>query len=130
MNYEVIMERGNYALILRGENLKEYAVVSGLNKECGDWDFTCVNYPFLYNGAPVSERSQAEALAGAVNSFRIRTESDYISRDRLEELATLFKDGLIEDGDGAVEATKYFDTVCDMTESEKKFFGIGTGSED
>ena len=128
MNYEVIMERGNYALILRGENLKEYAVVSGLNKECGDWDFTCVNYPFLYNGAPVSERSQAEALAGAVNSFRIRTEPDYISRDRLEELATLFKDGMIEDDE--VEATDYFDTVCDMTESEKKFFGIEMESED
>lgn len=54
--------------------------------------------------------------------FRNRTESDYIPRCRLEELATLFKDGLIsDDRDSALE---YFDECCEMTEEEKSFFGI------
>ena len=37
MKYEVILEKGEYALILRGSRMEEYAVVSGLNKETGEW---------------------------------------------------------------------------------------------
>lgn len=46
MKYEVIMEAKNYALIKRGINLNEYAVVSRLNKETGSWAHTCVYYNF------------------------------------------------------------------------------------
>ena len=35
-------------------------------------------------------------LFGAVDNFRYATEKDYIAYDRLSELATLFKDGLID----------------------------------
>lgn len=45
-----------------------------------------------------------------------------ISRNRLEELATLFKDGLIfDDRESAME---YFNEVCEMTDEEKEWFGI------
>ena len=71
--------------------------------------------------------NQASALASAIDYFRMRTEDDYISRARLEELATLFKDGLIEDDE--YEAMIYFDEVCEMEEHEKKFFGIGEDDE-
>lgn len=46
MKYEVIMEKNGYALIKRGINLEEYAVVSRLNKETGSWAHTCVYYNF------------------------------------------------------------------------------------
>lgn len=45
-----------------------------------------------------------------------------ISRSRLEELATLFKDGLISDD--RESALEYFDEVCEMTDEEKEWFGI------
>ena len=46
MKYEVILEKGEYALILRGSRMEEYAVVNGLNKETGEWCWTCCYYNF------------------------------------------------------------------------------------
>lgn len=48
--------------------------------------------------------------------------------DRLSELATQFKDGLIEDGEE--EAMIYFNETCEMTESEMEFFGIEESEDD
>mgnify|MGYP001066517072 FL=1 len=51
-----------------------------------------------------------------------KVNADFIPRCRLEELATLFKDGLIsDDRDSALE---YFDECCEMSDEEKSFFGI------
>ena len=125
MQYEVIMEKKEYALITRGEKLKEYAVVNGLNKETGDWAWTCSYFAYEYDGMP--QGNQALALASAVDYFRMRTEDKYISRARLEELATLFKDRLIEDDE--YEAMIYFDETCEMEDYEKEFFGIGDDEE-
>lgn len=36
MKHVVILEKGEYALIIRGVRMEEYAVVNGLNKETGD----------------------------------------------------------------------------------------------
>ena len=118
MNYKLIIESGEYALILRGSQMKEYAVVNGLDKEKDVWAWTCV----YYNFDSFSPLSQTEALANAIDYFRYKTEENYIPRCRLEELATLFKDGLIsDDRDSALE---YFDEVCEMSEEEKSFFDI------
>ena len=46
MKYTLIDEKGPYALILRGERMTQYAVVSGLDKEAGSWDWTCCYYDF------------------------------------------------------------------------------------
>ena len=127
MKYEVILEKGEYALILRGNKLQEYAVVNGLNKETGEWGWTCCYYCFYCEGVQ-APCTQAEALALCVDYFRMRTETDYIPRCRLEELATQFKDGLIEDDEES--AMEYFNEVCEMTENEKEFFGIETESEE
>ena len=124
MKYKVIMEKGNYALILRGLRMDEYAVVNGLNAERGDWAHT-VTY---YNFSAYSPINQAQALFYAVDNFRYCTEPNYISRCRLEELATLFKDKLLEIDDEL--AMEYFNEECEMTDEEKEFFGIETESED
>ena len=125
MKYEVIMKKGDYALILRGNELKEYAVVTGLNKEKGDWGRTSEYWSYEYKG--VAMGNQALALASAVDFFRMRTEDNYIPRPRLEELATLFKDGLIEDDEES--AMEYFEEVCEMKDHEKEFFGIEESEE-
>ena len=121
VRYDLIMESGEYALILRGNKMKEYAVVNGLNKETGEWGWTCCYYCFYCEGVQ-APCTQAEALALCVDYLRMRTETDYIPRCRLEELATLFKDGLISDD--RESAMEYFDEVCEMSEEEKSFFEI------
>lgn len=122
MKYEIILQKGNYALILRGENLKEYAVVYGLNNKDKSWKHTCCYYGFEYNGEEFSGTSKAEALAMTLDSFRAKTEEDYISRCRLIELATLFKDGLLEED--KYSALEFFNEHCAMEEHEKNFFEI------
>lgn len=118
MDYKLIMESGEYALILRGSRMEEYAVVNRLDKVKGSWAWTCC-YVNFGSFAPCN---QAQALASCVDYFRSKTEKDFIPRNRLEELATLFKDGLIsDDRDSALE---YFDECCEMSEEEKSFFGI------
>ena len=121
VRYDLIMESGEYALILRGNKMKEYAVVNGLNKETGEWGWTCCYYCFYCEGVQ-APCTQAKALALCVDYLRMRTETDYIPRCRLEELATLFKDGLISDD--RESAMEYFDEVCEMSEEEKSFFEI------
>ena len=120
MKYELIMEKNDYALILRGNELKEYAVVKGLNQELGDWERTSEYWSYEYKGAKID--NQAAALANAIDLFRMRTEEDYIPRARLEELATLFKDGLIEDDEDS--AMDYFANSMELTKEEAEFFGI------
>lgn len=128
MKYELIELKkvdtidGNIALIKRGEKYKEYAVVRNLEvqepEECDtQWDWTIAYYP-----------DNIEGLQKAVEVFRMKTEQNYIPRARLEELATLFKDGLIEDDE--LSALQYFDEVCEMTENEERFFGIECNDED
>lgn len=125
MKYEVIMEKNQYALIIRGEKMKEYAVVNSLDKETGEWAWTCAYWNYEYNSQKTG--NQASMLASAIDYFRMLTEDNYISRARLEELATLFKDGLIEDDEH--EAMIYFDETCEMEDYEKEFFGIEEDDE-
>lgn len=120
MRYEIIIEKGSYALILRGKDLQEYAVVSGLNKETSSWDWT-VSYS---NFGKYGTNDQFKSFDFCYQELlRVTSpEKKYVNRDRLEELATLFKDGLIEDD--AQYAMEYFDDICEMTDDEKWFFGI------
>lgn len=116
MKYKILFEKGKYALIQRGSRLQEYAVVFGLNKEYGDWKYTCVYYDVTPYG-----------LSKALDYFRWRTEN-IIPRSRLEELATLFKDGLLEDDEES--AMEYFEDTCRMDEDEMAFFGLESETED
>ncbi len=118
MKYEVLLEKGKYALILRGTKMEEYAVVSGLDKERECWDWTCC----YYNFGGFTQIDKTEALSLALDYFRMKTEKNYISRSRLKELATQLKDGLLEDDKES--AMEYFDEVCEMSDEEKKWFGI------
>ena len=124
MQYEVLFEKGDYALVKRGSEMTQYAVVYGLDNANKCWSCT-VSYADF---GKYSSLTEIEALQDMIELFRMRTETDYIPRCRLEELATQFKDGLIEDDEE--QALIYFDEVCEMTESEKEFFGIETESEE
>lgn len=118
MKYKVIMEKGNYAVILRKEKMDEYAVVRGLNKEKGDWDWT-VQY---WNFSEYTQATEAECLMDALDCFRCKTEDDYISRAAIEEIATLSINGMIEDDEES--AYEYIRENMDMNERKCEFFEI------
>ena len=134
MKYELIelkwiTERGNIALIKRGEKHQEYAVVRNLDVEepfesDSQWDCTIEYYPLGIEG-----------LQKAVECFRRKSEYEYISRSRLEEIATKFKDRLSElNCDMLDEDAEYgtfdYDTLVfmaeelELTDIECDYFGI------
>jgi len=118
MKYALIEEKGQYALILRGESMTQYAVVGGLDKETGSWDWTCCYYDF----GKLSELTKAEALFKALDYYRMRTDEQYISWARMSEIAAVLKDGLIEDGEE--EAYRYMADVAELSNTEVEYFGL------
>ena len=118
MKYTLIDENGPHALILRGESMTQYAVVSGLDKETGSWDWTCCYYDF---GA-FSELTKAEALFRVLDYYLMRTNEKHISWARMSEIATVLKDGLIEDGED--EAYRYMADVIELSDTEVEYFGL------
>ena len=118
MTYTLIDARGQYALILRGESMTQYAVVCGLDKEPGSWDWTCCYYDF----GEFSDLTKAEALFKAVDYYLMRTDENHICWARMSEIATLLKDGLSEDDED--EAYRYMVDVDEFSDAEAEYFGL------
>ena len=114
MDYRLIAKKGEYALIQRGSRMQEYAVVNGLDQDKGEWNYTCSYYGF----GKYSKLSEEEALFKALDDFRSRTDRDYVSHERLLEISTLLKDGLLEDD--ADEAYEYMHSTVELSENEAK----------
>lgn len=125
MKWKEILRKDKYAL-LQSENDTQYVVVSGYDPtqpEDQQWDYG--NY-FSYGLMGENVNLKTLYLAQALDVFRAKVEENFIPRCRLEELATQFKDGLIEDD--RESAMEFFNEVCEMDESEKNFFGIDEDS--
>ena len=118
MKYTLIDENGQYALILRGESMTQYAVVRCLDKETGSWDWTCCYYDF----GKLSGLTKAEALFKALDYYLMRTNEKHISWARMSEIVTVLKDGLIEDGEE--EAYCYMADVAELSDTEAEYFGL------
>ena len=118
MKYTLIDESGPYALILRGESMTQYAVVYCLDKENGSWDWTCCYYDF----GKFSELTKAEALFKVLDYYLMRTNEKHIPWARLSEIATVLKDGLIEDGEE--EAYRYMADAVELSDTEAEYFGL------
>lgn len=124
IKYSVLLEKGNYALILRGEKMQEYAVVNGLNKETGEWDWTCGYWGF----GKYSNLSEAKALMLALDCFLVKTEENYTSRWRLEEFTTKFKDIILEMDDD--EGMERIMEETEPTDYESEWLGLTCPEED
>ena len=122
MKYNIILRNGRYALL---EMETQYVVACGFDEtlpENQQW-----SQGYYYTHWNDSEIVKQRMLSAALDYYRILTETNYIPRCRLEELATKFKDGLLEtDKDFAME---YFDSECEMEDYEKEFFGIESETE-
>ena len=118
MKWIEILRKNDYAL-LQSESDTQYAVASGYDPtQPEDEQWASGTYFTYWNDT----KRKADCLQNALDCFRNRTEENYIPRCRLEELATVFKDGLISDDKET--AMEYFDEVCEMTDEEKTYFGI------
>ena len=118
MKWIEILRKDDVAL-LQSKNNTQYAVVTGYNpnaREDEQWDY---GWYYTYWS---DKNAKINSLRTALEYFMIKTVKNYIPRYRLEELATQFKDGLIEDDKES--AIQFFDEVCEMDEREKEFFGI------
>lgn len=124
MKWKEILRKDGYAL-LQSKSDTQYAVVSGYDPTQPEGQQWASGTYFCYWG---DKGNQSNYLQSALELFRYRTEENYISRSRLEELATQFKDELEEYLDED-EYEEFFDYECDMDEYEKKFFEIESGSE-
>lgn len=118
MQYTLIVEEGPCALILCGEGMTQYAVVHGLDKETGNWDWTCCYYDF----GKFSALTKAEALFKALDYYLMRTNEKHISWSRMGEIAAVLKDGLMEDG--IEEAFRYMADVAELSDSEAEYFRL------
>ena len=123
MEYNIILRNGRYALL---EMETQYVVACGFDETQPEGSQWSQGYYYTHWNQGVEDKQIA--LFHAIEQFRLKTEPDYISRYRLEELATQCKCGLIEDDEE--QALIYFDEVCEMSESEQEFFGIETESEE
>lgn len=118
MGWIEILRKDTYAL-LQSESDTQYAVVSDYNPTLPENQQWSSGTYFTYWNDP---KRKVNCLQITLDYFRMRTEENYIPRCRLEELATLFKDGLISDD--RESAMEYFDEYCEMSEEEKEWFGI------
>ena len=118
MKYTLIDETGQYALIMRGKSMTQYAVVRGLDKETGGWDWACCYYDF----GEFFSVTKAEALFKALDYYLMRTNEQHISWARMSEIVKLLKDGLIEDDED--EAYRYMVDVVELSDAEAEYFGL------
>lgn len=121
-DYVIIAQKKEYALI-KMENTEEYKIVSDICAD-GSWAYTVCSWMYGEFG-----REEYLILQDAIDAFRARTESTYIPRSRLEELATKFKDGIFSCDLDEEEYDEFFDDECDMTDEELEFFSMKRGGE-
>ena len=124
MLWNELLRNGNISL-LESQSDTQYCICRNYNpNEKEDQQYDSGTY-FCYWG---DKERKPYFLSAALENFRVKTEDNYVSRARLEELATKFKDGLIEDD--RESAMEYFEYECEMTEEEKEWLGITENEEE
>ncbi len=124
---QILAQKGSWSLVRRGTDEEhDYIAVRniGMTKD-GTYGWGEHSGYWCPSKDPAE---QVKSLASALEYFRIRTDPNYIPRSRLEELATKFKDGLVEDD--SYEAWEYFTEECEMEDYELEYFGITNPNED
>lgn len=129
MKWIEILRKENTAL-LQCESDTQYAVVCGYDPNANeDEQWNHGTYFCYWND---SDR-KVVYLQAALELFRCKTENNYISRHRLEELATKFKDECLnlclDTCLSDEEFLSFVDDECEMEDYERQFFGISNRKE-
>jgi hypothetical protein len=101
----------NYSLVVLlrdDDSVKEFVVCKNFNANAKEYEWWDYGHYF-------------PTIEGAMNGWNMKV-LDRPTYDRLSELATLFKDGLVEDDEET--AMEYFENTCEMTDDEMEYFGL------
>lgn len=123
MRWIEVLRKGDCA-VLQNEGDTQYVMAYGYNPDAPEnqqWNHGM--YFTYWNDV----EAKAKCLANAIDCFRANTEEGYISRGRMEELATKFKDKMVEfaidcnmsDADFEYELEEF-----DLEDYEREFFGL------
>lgn len=124
MLWNELLRKGNVSL-LQSQSDTQYCICRNYNPDAKeDQQYDGGTY-FCYWG---DKERKPYFLSAALENFRVKTEDDYVPRARLEELATKFKDGLLECDEDF--ATEFFEEECELTDSEMECLGIENNEED
>lgn len=118
MKYKEILRKNNIAL-LENEAGTEYVVAVEYDPyapENQQWGYGNY-YPYWMNAD-----KKAAALASALEYFRYKTEINYISRSRMEEISTAALHELKEIDEDSF--TDFCENDLDLTDEEKEWFGL------
>lgn len=105
---QVIIKKGDYTLL---QNKNCYIIAYKYNPEAGNWE-----HGTYYNHWG-NEETKIKYLHIAIEAIMTKTDKSYISRPRLEEIATRAIDAIKEDLEDFI-----YDT--DLEEHEAIYFGI------
>lgn len=118
MKWNEILRKNNIAL-LEDEAGTEYVVAVGYDPyapENQQWGYGNY-YPYWMNAD-----KKAAALASALEYFRYKTEINYISRSRMEEISTAALHELKETDEDSF--TDFCEGDLDLTKEEKEWFDL------
>lgn len=118
MKYTEILRKGNCVLVDHAD-AEEFIVGVGYKPENPEGQKWGSGHYFSYWEG---EEAKAKALAAAIDFLLTRTDETYISRCRLEEIATRALDEVKEAADP--DYLGEFLGELDLSEFEKGFFGV------
>lgn len=113
MERKVLFKKNGVALVDLGT---QYVVACNYNDKDGTWRQRH-GTSFFANG------NNQRALLEALDLFLFKTEDNYITRHRLEEIATKYKDELVANTT-LEEVIEYSEEELDMDDYELEFFGL------
>lgn len=105
---QVIIKKGDYTLL---QNKNCYIIAYKYNPDAGDWEYGTY---YNYWG---NEETKIKFLRAAIEAIMTKTDKNYISHPRLEEIASRAIDVIKEDLEDFI-----YDT--DLEEHEAIYFGI------
>lgn len=114
MEWNLILEnKKRKVALLQSESDVQYVVATGYDPTAPEGQQWGHGSYFMY----VTDKEKVKALSSAIDLFRYRTEQDYISRERMSEIATRAIDVIHGDEDEC-------ELVDDLDKFERDYFGI------
>lgn len=119
MGWNLILENKKRKIaLLQSESDVQYVVATGYDPTAPEGQQWGHGSYFMYE----NEKEKAKALSGALDLFRYRTEQDYISMERMSEIAQWAVDVIYCDADEC-------ELVDGLDKFERDYFGI-RGADD
>lgn len=115
----VLFEYGNDAIVkIEGKYLTDYVVARGFHGIDKDW-----NHGVYFSATAGDKENELACYMWAIEYLYKEVNTDYITYDRMMEIATKFKDNLDD------EELEYAKEDLDLTEKEIEFFGLNKEEE-